>query len=149
MNDYVDAEHIRRFMDTGEIEALDSKISREAERHLVHAFPLRNWSTIVDWDKVPSMTLNWTQVQDDEAIAWAMNTSAGSCSWGLLLFRPDQRCLIGPFEFVFRHLDALVWKAPGCRVLFGVDRDENGKISFGNGVIEFNGKGELFATIRA
>ena len=147
MDDYVDAKHIRAFIEIGQMESLDSTTSKDAERHLERSFPLRNWSTIIDWDKVPSTTLEWNKVSDDEAVAWAMSTTIGQCSYGLLLYDPEQPCLIGGLETMVRNLDELVWKAPGCRILFGVDRDESGKVVFGRGAIEFNGKGELFATI--
>lgn len=146
MDNFVDAEHIRSLVEAGNLKLLDSATSKDAERHLERSFPLRNWSTIIDWDKLPSTKLDWNKVSDDEAVAWAMTATVGKCSFGLLLFDPEQPCLIGPIEFMVRNLDELVWKAPGCRILFGVEVNENGKIAFGDGVIEFNGKGELFAT---
>lgn len=142
---YVDADHIRAFVEAGSAQILDSLVSAQAEHHLEQSFPLRLFSTIIDWDKVPSTTLNWTQVSDDNAVAWAMTTAAGRSQFGLLLYNPRQPCLIGPIEFMVRHLDELVWGAPGCRVLFGVTRIHSGEVVFGPGVIEFNGKGELFA----
>src|SRR6056297_3514229 len=59
MDEYVNAEHIRAFTDDGSVEILDSTISAEAERHLERSFPLRSWSTIIDWDKLPSTMLEW------------------------------------------------------------------------------------------
>ncbi len=146
MDDYINADHIRAFIEDGNVGILDATISAEAERHLEQSFPLRCWSTIIDWDKIPSTTLEWNKVSDEEAVDWAMTTTIGRNAFGLLLFDPKQPCLIGPLEYMVRHLDELVWKAPGCRILFGVDRDRNGRIRFGDGIIEFNGKGELFAT---
>lgn len=149
MDNYVDAEHIRAFINENKVERLDSSISVEAERHLEQSFPLRSWSTIIDWDKVPSATLEWNKVSDEEAVNWAMSTTIGQCEFGLLLYDREQPCLIGPLDFMVRHLDELVWKAAGCRILFGVDRDERRVLTFGKGAIEFNGKGELFATVDA
>ena len=143
---YVDDEHIRSFIESGKVDRLDSTVSTDAERYLEQSFPLRNWATIINWDKIPSTTLEWNKVSDDEAVAWAMSTTICRCTYGLLLYDAGQPCLIGTVETMIRNLDALVWKAPGCRILFGVDRDENGRIVFGLGAIEFNGKGELFAT---
>ena len=112
-------------------------------------FPLRTWATIVDWDDLESTTtLAWNQLSDDEAVEWAMTTTAGQCSLGLLLYDGEQPCLVGPLAFMVRHLDELVWGAPGSRILFGVNRDDDGQILFTNGLIEFNGKGELFGNCR-
>jgi len=147
MNNYVDAEHICKFIDDHKVESLDSTISVEAERHLEQSFPLRNWSTIIDWDKVPSTMLEWNKVSDDEAVEWAMTTMIRQYSFGVLIYDSEQPCLIGSIDFMVRHLDELVWKAPGSRILFGANRDESGRVIFGSGVIEFNGKGELFATM--
>ena len=148
MYDYVKAEHIRVFIENGDIECLDSSVSSNAEKHLEQAFPLRTWATIVDWDDLESTTtLAWNQLSDDEAVEWAMTTTAGQCSLGLLLYDGEQPCLVGPLAFMVRHLDELVWGAPGSRILFGVNRDDDGQILFTNGLIEFNGKGELFGTV--
>ncbi|MFN9540905.1 MAG: hypothetical protein ACK6A8_16870, partial [Planctomycetota bacterium] len=149
MADYVNAEHIRAFINAGDVEILDSTVSTAAERHLEQSFPLRSYATIIDWDKIPSAMLEWNTVSDEEALNWAMTTTIGENTFGLLLYDPYQPCLIGPLDFMLRHLDELVWKAPGCRFLFGVERDEVGRIIFGNGIVEFNGKGELFATADA
>lgn len=146
MNDHVNAEHIRAFLNAGNLEILDSTVSTAAERHLEQSFPLRRFSTIIDWDKIPSAMLDWNTVADEDAVNWAMTTTIGGNTFGLLLFDPNQPCLIGPLDFMLRHLDELVWKAPGCRILFGVERDESGRVHFGNGIVEFNGKRELFAT---
>ena len=143
---HVDHEHIQVFLRNGNVERLDETVSDEAEKHLERVFPLRIRSTVVDWDKIPSTELKWNTVSDDEAVRWALTTTAGRCEFGLLLFSGKQPCLIGALEFMVRHLDELVWRAPGSRILFGVDRTENGRIQFTGGLIEYNGKGELFGT---
>ncbi len=147
MSNYVDAEHIREMLFENKIACLTSADSKAAELHLERCFPLRFATSIVDWDRVPSTMLKWTDATDDEAVAWATGTLAGQCSWGLLLFRSDEPCLIGPFDVMIRHMDKLVWKAPGCRILFGVERNNLGDIVFTQGIVEFNGKGELFAAV--
>jgi hypothetical protein len=146
MEPYVDADHIRALIKSSRLEILDAAVSAEAERHLELFFPLRSWSSVIDWDRLPSSTLNWNQVSDEDALAWAMTTIAGRSPLGLVLYHPEQPCLLGEFEFMVRHFDELVWKAPGCRLLLGVERLPNGNIAFGKGVIEFNGKGELFGS---
>lgn len=146
MHEYVDAEHIVTMAEEGKVELLDASVSAEANQHLKAKFPLRSWSTIVAWDRIPSSSLAWVKATNDETVEWVMTTSAANSDFGLLLFSPNQRCVIAPLEFMARHLDELVGHAPGCRVVFAVDRDANGKVVFGRGVIEFNGKGELFAT---
>jgi hypothetical protein len=147
VQNYVDDDHIRAFLANGKVERLDSQTSFEAKRHLENTVPLRNWSTIIDWNQVPSTVLNWMNTSDDEALVWGRNTIAGQCPLGLLLYASDQPCLVGSLEFMLTHLDELVWKAPGCRILFGVNRDESGRILFGDGLIEFDGKCKLIATV--
>ena len=66
--------------------------------------------------------------------------------YGLLLYSPSQPCLIGTYEFMIRNLDILVWKAPGNRILFGVNQTHQGNVRFTKGIIEYNGVGTLFAT---
>jgi len=144
---YTDAEHIQEFIASGKVECLASDISEAAERHLELSFPFRKSSTIIDWDSLPSSKLHWNTVSDDETAVWAASTLAGQCSYALLLFSPTQPCLLGTFDFMIRNLDELVWKAPGNRILFGVNRNDFGEVKFSNGIIEFNGKGELFASI--
>jgi hypothetical protein len=149
MNDYVMAEHIQNLIESQRIERLDSSFAKAAEAHLIRSFPMSSGSTILDWDRIPSRVLSWNTVTDDGAAAWTADTIAGHCTFGLLLFASNQPCLIGPFEFMIRNLDELVWKAPGCRILFGVERNRVGDIEFTRGVVEFNGRGELFASIES
>lgn len=92
------------------------------------------------------MVLKWMAASDDETALWASITIAGQCPFGLLLLDREQPCLIGGFDFMIRNLDTLVWKAPGCRILFGVHRDNEGRIEFTTGVVEFDGKDKLFAS---
>lgn len=147
MGTYIDADHIREMLETGQVESLPPSVSKTAEIFLVDRFPLRQATTIVDWDSLPSTVLQWNQVSDDEAVAWIVSkTLAGRCDDGLLLYSPSQPCLIGTIDFMIRHLDQLVWKAPGCRLLFGVKRSGD-SVEFTAGLVEFNGKGELFASV--
>lgn len=147
MTNYVDAEHIVEFVQSGSLEVLDASVSRQLEIWLERNFPLRDWSTIIDWDRIASTTLQWNQVTDEEAVSWAKATAIGRSTYGVLLYDSDQPCVVGQLDFMIRNLDSLVWKAPGCRILFGAQTNDVGEWEFGNGVIEFNGKGELFATI--
>lgn len=148
MNEYVDAEEIVTMAREGRIEILDGSFAAVANQFLEEHFPLRSWSTIVDWDRLPFISLAWNCATNDQAVEWARSTTAANCEYALLLFNPTQRCLIGPLEFMVRHLDELVAHAPGCRILLAVDRSENGNLVFGGGIIEFNGKGELYAIPR-
>jgi hypothetical protein len=149
MTNYVDAEHIAEFVHSGSLEVLDVSVSRQLEVWLQQNLPLRDWSTIVDWDRVSSTMLQWNQVSDEDAVTWATTTSIRRSPYGVLLFDPDQPCVVGQLDFMIRNLDSLVWKAPGCRILFGAQKNDVGEWEFANGVIEFNGKGELFATTDA
>lgn len=146
MENYVDAEHIQKLIESNEMVCLDSNVSQLAERHLKQSFPLGIAGTIVDWTRVPCTMLKWNTVSDDDTVRWASATMAGKCSFGLLFFTSSQPCLIGPFDLMLKNLDELVWKAPGCRILFGVERN-GGIVLFTRGIIEFNGRGELFASI--
>lgn len=74
-------------------------------------------------------------------------TCAGRRTYGLLMFSSDQPCLIAKLDVIMRRLDELVWRAPGNRLLFGVERDIENCIVFGSGVIEFNGRDELRGAI--
>ena len=136
-----------------EIRELVAKIGFEllpatAEEHLQANFPMRSHTTIVDWPELPSKVLQWNNTTDDDAVDWAMTTTAGRQEFGLLLYAGDQPCLLGDFPIMIRSFDELVWTAPGCRLLFGVNRTDDGSIEFSSGIIEFNGKGELFASTR-
>ncbi len=144
---YIDAEHISKLVSESVVVPRDPTVAALAEAHLHKNFPLRDWSTIVDWPKLPSSMLDWVNASDDEAIQWALSTAAGQHPKALLLYSGDQPCLVGDFEAMIRHLDELVWKAPGSRIVFGVDEAEDGTLVFTNGLIEFNGKGELFGVV--
>lgn len=146
MNNYVDDKHIREMIFNGELDLFPAVTSFKAEDHLKKCFVLNNRTTtwIVDWNAVPSTELKWSEVSDDDAIAWAKReTLAGQCAQGLLVYSFNQPCLAGDFNFMIRHLDELTWKAPGNRLLFGVDRGSDREVMFGHGIIEFNGKDEL------
>ena len=145
MNNKVDAEHIREKLISGELVCLDSSVAQLASRHLTETFPFAPFGTIVDWGRVPSKMLRWMTVSDEDTVVWASDTKAGKCTYGLLLYSPSEPCLLGPFNYMLSNLDELVWGAPGCRVLFGVEQSQ--EIVFTDGIIEFNGRGELFASI--
>jgi hypothetical protein len=147
MRVYVSDEHIVQLLTLHPLFLYDENISKDANEHLVNCFPLRNWSTIVNWDEISHRELDWMSVSNDEAVEWASSTLAGRCSLGLLLYNPSQPCIAGSFRLVIDVLDQLIWKAPGPRVLFGVDRIADGKLCFSNGIIEYDGKGKLFANI--
>jgi len=145
----VDAEHIRKMLDANLIECLSAATSKAAKQHLerILHFPLEATTSIVDWTRTPSKMLDWMAASDDETAVWAATTIAGKCKFGLLLFYSWEPCLIGPFDFMIRNFDTLVWGAAGPRILFGVERDALGNVEFTRGIIEYNGLGELFATI--
>jgi hypothetical protein len=146
---FVDDPHIQQFVRAGKVDLLDINIAKAADEFLDRYFPMQpiSTTTIIDWKSLPSTMLPWNNVSDDEAYQWAKSTIAGQSTHGLLLFAADQPCIIGEFEFMIKNLDELVWKAPGPRVLYGVYRSDNCTVRFTRGIIEFNGKGELFATV--
>ena len=148
VNDYVDAEHIQDFLSRGDMECLGSEVSASAFNHLSQSHPLHSKSTttVIDWELIESTSIAWNCLSDDETAEWAKTTLAGICPFGLLAYNPTQPCLIGSLDFMVRNLDELVWKAPGCRLLFGVDRTDDGRVTFGRGVIEYDGKEHLYAT---
>lgn len=146
---YAESEHIQEFIRLGKVEMCELPISQAAHRYLKDEFALRNSNTIVDWGKVIGAVLRWNSVSDEQIYTWASNSIAGECDHGLLLFAENQPCLVGPFQFMIRNFDELVWKAPGNRILFGVNKDESGKVGFTKGIIEFDGKDNLYATINA
>lgn len=145
MNEYVDDELVRQLMAEGNIKKLPAIVSAEAEEYLGSYFPLNSKSTtwIVDWESIPSNHFRWAEATDDETMAWVGKTAAGHCLFGLLYFNSEQPCLLGSLEFLIKHLDELVWKAPGNRLLFGAEQESDGGILIKPGVIEFNGRGEL------
>jgi hypothetical protein len=146
---YIDAPHITELIADKLLRALPSVTSKKAFSFLEMNFILstRSTTSVIDWRSTPHTTLDWMGSTDDETISWASKTLAGQCKYGLLPFNPEQACLIGEFEFVIRNLDSLVWKAPGCRILFGVECNHTDHIVFTRGVIEYNGQGRLLATI--
>jgi len=146
---YANALHIRELVDSGMLEVLNTSVSKQLEVWLEQYYPLRNWSTIIDWERLNSTVLQWNNASDDETVEWAMGTAIGKFSYGVLMYEAEQPCLLGSLDFMILNLDSLVWKAPGCRILFGALRNESGNIVFGNGAIEFNGNGTLFATTDA
>ena len=145
MNEYINDEHVRKLMLEGNLDKYPATVSAKAEEYLKQSFPWNTRTTtwILNWDAIPSKRLRWSEATDDETMKWVMDTAAGRCSLGLLLYTAEQPCLVGDFEFLVRHLDELVWKAPGNRLLFGVDRSLDGELVFEHGVIELNGKGDL------
>ena len=149
MRDYVDAEHIRHMILEGTVERASATVSAKAEDHLKRCFPLNTKTTtwVVDWDAIPSTSIEWSEVPDDAVLGWARKTLAGGCMFGLLLINSDQPCLVGEFDVMIRHLDEMVWAAAGNRLMFGVERDPDGGVKFGAGVIEFNGKDTLRGSI--
>ena len=104
-------------------------------------------TSIIDWDQVPHLSLDWAKSTDDEAALWSQETLAGKCSWGLLFYSCTDECLLGSFEFMIRNLDTLIWTAPGCKLLFGVEKTENGTLIFTDGIIETDGKACLIASV--
>ena len=144
---FVDDDHIRQVISDGGISTLDQKVSSLAEQHLLTSFPVRNWSTIVDWNKVPSRTtLHWNQASDAETVDWAKSTLAAKNAFVVLLFTAQQPCLYGSIDLMIQKLDELIWKAPGSRLLFGVECTGQGEFVFGPGIIEYDGRGNLIAT---
>lgn len=150
MTSHADAEHIMRMITSGSVVALPAAVSAEAEQHLIRCFPVHSQVTtsIVRWDEVPSSVLRWSSVNDDDAVRWAASTLAGEHTYGLMFFSSDQPCVLGKFDFMIRHLDELVWRAPGNRLLFGVEVGGDGKIVFSDGIIEFNGRGDLVGSTK-
>ncbi len=146
MSYHVDSEHIQALIEQGFVKCLSCDVSAEAERYLESMFPLRVSMTLVSWDRLAHKSLNWMDASDDEAAKWASSTLSGIMPYGLLLYNPSQPCLIGTLDFMIRNLDTLVWKAPGSRILFGVDLDSEGTLQFSRGIIEYNGVDKLFAT---
>jgi len=147
MGNYSDAEHIRQFVLDGAVTPFPPGISRLASVHLENLFPLRLATSIVNWDAIENTSLEWSTATDDEAVNWSASTLAGQCNFGLLLYSPSEPCLVGKFKFMIRHLDELVWKSPGCRLLFGVDVLADEEIRFTSGLIEFDGKSTLYGAI--
>jgi hypothetical protein len=145
--DYVDADNIRELIARGLVIELGVEVSSQAEEYLTQHFPIRPCSSIVDWDKVPHVRLQWMAASDTEAMTWARSTLAGKCSHGLLLYAVNQRCLIGSIEETIRHLQELVWAAPGPRILFGVNLDTERHVVFTPGIIEFNGIETLLGSV--
>lgn len=134
----------------GTVQKLPASVSAEAEEYLKRRFPLHTKTTtrVIDWDVIPSISLQWSDATDDEAEAWARGTLTGRSMFGLLLYCSDQPCLLGKFSFMIRHLDELVWRAPGNRLLFGVEQGDDERVVFNQGVIEFNGQGELRGSLQ-
>lgn len=149
MNDYVDDELVRQLMADGNIRKLPAMVSAEAEEYLRSNFPLNTKMTtwIVDWNSIPFKFLHWAEANDDETLTWIDEVPGDRSLLGLLYFNSEQPCLVGSLEFLIKHLDELVWKAPGNRLLFGVERKSDGGIVFKPRVIEFNGRGELRGSI--
>jgi hypothetical protein len=146
--DYTEADHIQAFIDAGSLTRCSALIASEAESFLKTNFPLSQFTTtkIIEWTQVPSDELNWAAASDDEAAAWAGTTAAGKCSHALVVFSSRLPCLLGTLDFVIRHLDEILWMAPGQRLVYGVKTKEDQSVEFTRGIIEFDDKGKLLAT---
>lgn len=146
---HIEADHIQALIQQGAVRWLDQTVSTAANQFLGQTFPFptQNSTRIIDWNAEPHTKLEWMEATNDETSAWAASTLAGSCATGLLLYSPTEPCLIGSFDFMIRNLDSLVWKAPGQRLLFGVELRSSDEVHFTRGIVEFDGRSTLFATV--
>ncbi|TWT50067.1 hypothetical protein KOR42_36130 [Thalassoglobus neptunius] len=148
MSSFVDEEHVRGLVHSSGLEVLPAEFAQLAFHYLENHFPIQSMATtsIIDWENVRYKTLDWANSTDDEAALWAKGTLAGKCTLALLVYSETVASVLGPFELMIRNLDTLIWKAPGCRLLLGVERSEDGTLIFTDGIIETDGKGRLFAS---
>jgi hypothetical protein len=142
-------EHIRDLVQSGGLKILSTESSQLAYSYLVKHFPIHSIETtsIIDWKRViHHNVLDWAQSTDDEAAIWSKKTLAGNCSLGMLFYSKTDPSVLGPFEFMIRNLDTLIWGYPGCKLLFGVEKSEHGTLVFTSGIIETDGNEYLFAS---
>lgn len=149
MGSFLDKAHIRDLVQSESLEELPAEFSQLAYCHLIKHVPIQLMATtsIIDWNQVHHKALDWTNSSDDEVAMWSKDTLAGKCLLGLLFYSETDPCVLGPFEFMIRNFDTLIWGYPGCKLLFGVDKSENGTLIFSDGIIETDGNTHLFATL--
>lgn len=146
---HVDAEHVRELIESLGLQIRDRPVSKAANDYLERSFPFPKFDStrIIDWKVIPHVELDWMSASDDETSQWASSTLIGANSMGLLLFDQYERCLIGPVHSIIRNLDTLSWGSPGPKLLFGIETLPQGELRFTRGIVEYNGRGTLFASI--
>jgi hypothetical protein len=142
---YIDRPWVRELIEAGTLSVLPTSVSQEIERVLMTAFPTKAWGSGIDWAQIPgNVTCNWMELKNEEVLDWAMATTAGTHSRGVMFYNSDEPCLYGDFAEVVGNLDALVAGAPGPRLIFGADRVAEERPIISRDVIEYNGVDKLF-----
>ncbi|MGY8768040.1 MAG: hypothetical protein ACKVH8_06390 [Pirellulales bacterium] len=144
---YLEAEHIKKFIYEKKVVICSSEISKKSHAFLYEKFPINKSSTIIDWELLAYDKINWMSLTDNETLAWAKNTSIGNCSHCLLVYNANEQCLLGQLDFMICNFDELICNAAGCRLLYGVNLHGKDSVDFTKGIVEFDGKSTLFATM--
>ena len=145
----VDEKHIQELINSGNARTLGEQFSARAEA-MLSSLPLAISGGILDWSQIPNADeLEWKYATDNELVEWAKRTTAGQHQYGLILYNSNEPCIIAPFEFAIRKFDEFVWKAPGPRLLYGVSFCNEDHIEISNDVIEFDGQGVLYGSMKS
>lgn len=120
---YVAAEHVQELIESEGFTLLPPSISAALDTFLSDQFE-EEWSqnrSLADWaNGRGGRVFAWAAVDDRSLLTSLYNAGFGRRPWAVLLYNASEPCIAGSFDAMVLHLDELVWKAPGLRVLLAV-----------------------------
>ena len=136
--DYIAADHIRDWIQSGRAQIVDSEMCAAFHERLL----VLPWlPTSVDWSKVSHGVVDGTFLTDDELLDQVKKFSIGDSLHIMIMFTPDQQGLVCSLDDAVKNLDLLYWKSPGARYFCAVDYSKERTVANYSKFGEFDGKG--------
>lgn len=133
-----------QWVSSGRALALSDDVSAEFDAYLATS---RWHSSALDWRMIPHVSINVAENSVAEFSKWLISTRIGLHSHVAVWYSAEEGGIVIPREKLLpENLDELYWKAPGVRLLFGLDLKENVLVPSYADILEY-GFGDLYFAV--